>query len=687
MTDWSKLKVTDLKDECKSRGIPLTGLKLKQQYIDKLEEYEAAQGSDNTEEHGIAQVAEHEEEQTTLPASKLESIGSQPDPQSETEENTAEPNIQVAELVAHQDTDAKYLNGNKKDRTQDEPAQVAASVTNPVSLNETANDVKPTGLRNEDELVEDGGRSLVESNAGETKINTDSLFVPESSAPEEQAEATKQHMVEASKQVEETDPNFKNDIIVEDSTMVSDDVSAQDKPSQKFIASILGQISSDTSTPRSSQIPVADLLEDQKNRRKRSLSPVPTFEEISRKKARLSVDEDGTARNQQASEETKAITEFAEVKGAEVIPDKSPIAPSHNDENPHNVSVLPQATSADTEMADNKPRSVSPSREMSEERDVSPAIHPATSSIYIRNLKRPLHIPTLRNHISSLAKSPDPITVFFLDSIRTHAFISFTSITTASRVRTAMHETRFPDEAMREPLFVDYIPDDKVQSWIDQETGGNSFGGRAGGKRFEVIYEQNRQGETEAIFQEVDTRNPQPPFPRQSITSRTSIDAGRPRLESFPEDIHPDRTGLVSNNNSSNHHHRHDRPPPTRPSAQSRPTNTGVGFKALDDLFSSTTTKPKLYFKAVPDLVAQDRLDMLRDLRVDHTEMGRSGDEGMKRYSFEPYKGGREEWVDKGPEFGYGRKGQDRLTGFRGGRGGGGGGYRGRGGDSWRGGK
>ncbi len=83
---------------------------------------------------------------------------------------------------------------------------------------------------------------------------------------------------------------------------------------------------------------------------------------------------------------------------------------------------------------------------------------------------------------------------------------------------------------------------------------------------------------------------------------------------------------------------------------------------------------------------------MFRDLRVPHNEMGRSGDEGMKRYSFQKAKD-REEWVDKGPEFGHGRKGQDRLTGvdrpFEGGgfRGRGrGGGYRGRGMDSWRGG-
>ena len=43
MTDWSKFKVTELKEECKTRDIPLTGLKLKQQLIDALEKHQSEQ--------------------------------------------------------------------------------------------------------------------------------------------------------------------------------------------------------------------------------------------------------------------------------------------------------------------------------------------------------------------------------------------------------------------------------------------------------------------------------------------------------------------------------------------------------------------------------------------------------------------------------------------------------------------
>lgn len=656
MTDWSKLKVTDLKEECKSRGIALTGLKLKQQYIDKLAEHEAAQGAEDAEEPDTAQsdLPEDIHAPTPTPAPEPPSSSSESGSPPEAQESAVDTIAQVEKPASEQDSDDTKHNENKDDEAQDEAAQEVNNTSHPVILHEPAEEDKPTELQEQDRSSEDAQQLLDTTPVDGINGEEEPLPLPESERVQDQIEATMQ--------MDETESSSKVAVTVEDSAMVSDNVSEQVPDVQPAMTSNTEHVPSDSITPKSSQILVTDSPDDQKNRRKRSLSPVPNSEEMSRKKARLSDDANIATGEPVALEEMDATTEIAqEIRG------ESSAAP-------------PPSTSIDIETTVEKSRSISPPilGDMSEERDVSPAIHPATSSIYIRNLKRPLHIPTLRNHIVSLAKSPEPITVFFLDSIRTHAFISFTSIVTASRVRRAMHDTRFPDEAMREPLFVDYIPDDKVQSWIDQETGGNSFGGRAGGKRFEVFYEENRQGEIEAVFQEVGSRNSQASFSRPSATSRTSIDVGRPRLESFSKDVHPERTALVPN------HHQNDRLPPSRPSAPSRPANTGVGFKALDDLFSSTTTKPKLYFKSVPDVVVQDRLDLLRSLRVDHTEMGRSGDEGMKRYSFEPYKGGREEWVDKGPEFGYGRKGQDRLTGFRGR---GGGGYRGRGGDSWRGGR
>ncbi|KAK3177305.1 hypothetical protein Dsin_032893 [Dipteronia sinensis] len=109
-------------------------------------------------------------------------------------------------------------------------------------------------------------------------------------------------------------------------------------------------------------------------------------------------------------------------------------------------------------------------------------------------LTHPRLIALLQNnlHISSLAgpQGTDSVKVFYLDSIRTHAFVSFISISAAARVRNSMHGTRFPDELMRDTLWIDFIPDEKVQDWIDEETGdaGGGFGGgRSSSRKYEHL--------------------------------------------------------------------------------------------------------------------------------------------------------------------------------------------------------
>ncbi|KAL6243212.1 hypothetical protein RBB50_009763 [Rhinocladiella similis] len=638
MTDWSKLKVVDLKEECKNRGISLTGLKLKQQYVDKLEEYEAEHDDakeevepgggeehleaspegDNNKPQNIASYKEQAKDDTTR-------IATPPQPQDEKDSaGPSDVNGNKDALLEQAGTEVTEEASSKSAKADTRGQEDETSVEVQVDNSKAAElEKEHSHFEKEEEMSDVRAISQPES----TK---DGLLIPEPEHLESEVEATKREL----------------------SNTAAEKVSTADDSSNRMPSV---QTQSDRSTP----LPPGDFVEDQTRRRKRSATPVPTAQEVARKKARLSSEGD----DQKAGE-------IAALRGMKTAPE---VAKDIRNETDDATKTINQQAASAAEAI--------PSRSPSEERDIPPAIHPATSSIYIRNLKRPLHIPSLRNHILTLAKSRgssddiDPIKVFYLDNIRTHAFVSFASVSSASRVRTAMHGTRFPDENMREHLFVDYIPDDKVQDWIERETGGAFGGGRAGGRRYEVVYEDGQDG-IEAKFQEVDSTKPQqrPPL-EPKLSSRMAID--RPVGGEF----HPDRAGLIARNAPRDDYRDRNRPrgqhPPTGPKRQD---NSGRGFKALDELFDSTTAKPKLYFKPVPEAVARERQDMLRDLRLSHAELGRSGDEGMKRYSFERSKD-REGWVDKGPEFGFGKRGQDRLTGMRGR-----GGYRGRGGDSWRGG-
>lgn len=293
-----------------------------------------------------------------------------------------------------------------------------------------------------------------------------------------------------------------------------------------------------------------------------------------------------------------------------------------------------------------------------EDRAVSAALHPATPALYIRDFMRPLQPGNLKDRLIALATPPDStpsaeiISDFFLDSIRTHCLVGFDSTSAASRVRSGLHNRVWPDERTRKPLWVDFVPEEKIKKWIEVETEAASSRGQ-GGKRWEVVYEEE-DNEMKAYLQEAGL-NSSAPRRRSSIPLRAEAGQGVQGAPSGPRNRDTEPRNL---------------------SMTSKPEN-GKGFQALDDLFKSTTAKPKLYYQPVQKDIVQRRTDKLAAARG-----GGRGHE-MKRYTFE-----EDVIVDRGPEFGMrGRGGHGgRGGGYQGGyRGRGGGGYRGEGGEYYRG--
>ena len=303
-------------------------------------------------------------------------------------------------------------------------------------------------------------------------------------------------------------------------------------------------------------------------------------------------------------------------------------------------------------------REGSPTRQLTqldhEDRVVSPALHHATSALYIRDFMRPLNPGNLKDYLIALASpsdtepDPDILTEFFLDTIRTHCLACFANTSAASRVRSGLHNRIWPDEKNRKPLWVDFVPEEKLQKWIEVESEA-AADRRQGMKKWEVVYEEEKEG-IMAYLQEAGP-NSSAPRPAQAAVSQTESTAGVPGAPLGPRVKGTDRRTSFSG-------------PAAKP-------DRGKAFGALDDLFSSTAAKPKLYFLPVARDIADKRLDRLAAGRG-----GGRGDE-MRRYSFEEGT-----LVDKGPEFGM------RGRGGFGSRGGGFRGYSGRGGsyrgDAWR---
>lgn len=300
---------------------------------------------------------------------------------------------------------------------------------------------------------------------------------------------------------------------------------------------------------------------------------------------------------------------------------------------------------------------------------VDPAIHPATSALYIRDFMRPLNQLQLKSHLAALATptnrevDQDLVVNFYIDLIRTHAFVSFRSISAAVRVRSALHGSVWPAERNRKPLWVDFVPSDKVDDWIDQEKSFQA-GGRSVAKKWEVVYHNiDSDQPIEATLEEASdhpttrpaaARQPSIPGPSGAFDSRPAREFERP----LPE------------------------PPaaPPAPNPEPRATNS---FSTLDHLFNSTTTRPVLYWQPVSKSLANERLDSIDNATSKDASERAGGD--INRYTFED----GDVLVDRGPEIfsgirpppGY--RGPARGGGSRGGfssRGGRGGTY-----DSYRG--
>ncbi|KAI9810125.1 MAG: hypothetical protein M1827_006651 [Pycnora praestabilis] len=315
--------------------------------------------------------------------------------------------------------------------------------------------------------------------------------------------------------------------------------------------------------------------------------------------------------------------------------------------------------------------------EIDEGGTTAPALHPATAALYIRGFSRPLHPSHLKDHLVSLStppqSSPHPedLLDFYLDPIRTHCLASFSSISAASRVRSALHDKVWPDEKTRKSLWVDFIPEEKVLDWIDiEQKSSGSVGRGASAKRWEISYEQSQENIV-AVLQEVGTSSKAGLVGVEGLTS-TEVGTGAGQgVQGAPSGP---RSSLTGSGGSRSLVETRSAVPASRPA--------NAGFSALDSLFKSTMAKPKLYFLPVAENIVLKRTENLAGLSARNVSRGRGAgraSDEMRRYTFED----EDVLVDHGPDYGaVGFRGA-----YRGGRGHPGGGFGGRGGwrsDSWR---
>jgi SAP domain-containing ribonucleoprotein len=264
----------------------------------------------------------------------------------------------------------------------------------------------------------------------------------------------------------------------------------------------------------------------------------------------------------------------------------------------------------------------------SDDRYVAPAIHPATPALYIKNLMRPLGNAVLEEYLVDLATppsqqpNPDVVVEFYVDNIKSHAFVQFDSVSAASRVRSALHDQVWPDERNRKALWVDFIPAEKVGQWIEKEKGAGQ--GRGNFNRFEVIYEADDEGNTTARLEELG-----PEAARQNARAPPTGPASS-AIPTGPRGFGVEGAPLGPRGNGGR------MGPPSGPR----------GVSQLEEGFKQTQTHPQLLWKPVSEDLAMRRIDNMRS----HYTTDRYRDLGkpdeINRYFFE----NRDQFVDRGKE-------------------------------------
>lgn len=504
MTDWTTWKVVDLRAEAKNRGLPTKGVKA--ELVQRLIEADAATNSaDDSQIEDKAAVDEAEPPVDDGPNEEVadsNAIATETSPAIEknaivsTEGGAAvnpaspEPTIENTNAVQPGLNDKPGLPtpGPPIDTAVDLQKRKRRSSTPPPSVKR---------VRQEDERRADEREDVVDFEIGD--ISTAAEKAPQNGMADKMDIKEKFKVQEQGDPMEDVTPSSA---VVGEATPDALEVSGEEAYAKRVAIAESSKAPSSFSEPRDKELAAG--------RQDEYVQPVATAESSEpslplQAQALIASGEDANA-------ERVATGKPSEVRQHTPPPQEPP-----HDERRKSDTLQPQKDLHEEEHAPSLP-----------------SVHPPTSALYIRELMRPLRPEMVEQYILDLITPSGSehdstlIQDFYLDQIRTHAFVVLQSVSAAQRVRAALHNQVWPNESNRKSLFVDFIPPSQVKDWIDREESAP----RSKSPRWEVVYEED--GETVvAVHQEIGSDR-KPSFSRPPPTGPAAAGPVYPGIEAAP---------------------------------------------------------------------------------------------------------------------------------------------------------
>ncbi|KAL1568021.1 histone-lysine N-methyltransferase SETD1B-like [Salvia divinorum] len=251
---------------------------------------------------------------------------------------------------------------------------------------------------------------------------------------------------------------------------------------------------------------------------------------------------------------------------------------------PQSGSITPKGSSEPSFKPITGANSLANVEEATKERVVPPSSKPPTNSLRIDRFLRPFTLKA----VQELLGKTGTVTSFWMDHIKTHCFVSYSSVEEAIETRNAVYNLQWPTNGGR-LLFVEFVDPQEVKSRVEAPLASPAAPSPT------TVPTQPPSAAQPSPRQQLVKQQIPPPLPPPTLSNPP------PQVR---ERLHPPREAMAREQPLPARDRLNLPPPPPLPLVE----KVDPPIVTLDDLFRKTKATPRIYYLPLSDEVVASKL-------------------------------------------------------------------------------